>query len=122
MKHKKLVYIFDLDGTITAKETLPIISEHFNVGHKILELTKETVEGNIPFVESFIKRVNILGALPVDEINDLLSKVPLLLICGEKEVKNNTVTIRTLGSEKQETLPLDKAIKIISEKNKFPIN
>ena len=51
-----------------------------------------------------------------------LSKVPLLLICGEKEVKNNTVTIRTLGSEKQETLPLDKAIKIISEKNKFPIN
>ena len=78
MKHKKLVYIFDLDGTITAKETLPIISEHFNVGHKILELTKETVEGNIPFVESFIKRVNILGSLPVDEINDLLSKVPLL--------------------------------------------
>ena len=51
-----------------------------------------------------------------------LSKVPLLLICGEKEVKNNTVTIRTLGSEKQETLSLDQAIKIISEKNKFPIN
>lgn len=78
MKHKKIVYIFDLDGTITAKETLPIISKHFDVGHKILELTQETVEGNIPFVESFIKRVNILGALPVDEIDDLLSKVPLL--------------------------------------------
>ena len=78
MKHKEIVYIFDLDGTITANETLPIISEHFNVGHKILELTQETVEGNIPFVESFIKRVNILGVLPVDEINDLLFNVPLL--------------------------------------------
>ena len=33
-----------------------------------------------------------------------LSKVPLLLICGQKEVKDNTVTIRKLGSEKQETL------------------
>jgi threonyl-tRNA synthetase len=51
-----------------------------------------------------------------------LSKVPLLLICGEKEVKNNSITIRKLGSEKQETLPVDQAIKNISQKNKFPIN
>ena len=51
-----------------------------------------------------------------------LSKVPILLICGEKEVKNNTVTIRKLGSEKQETLPLNQAIKKMSEQNKFPIN
>ena len=51
-----------------------------------------------------------------------LSKVPLLLICGEKEVKGKSVTIRKLGSEKQETLSLDQAIKKISQKNKFPIN
>ena len=51
-----------------------------------------------------------------------LSKIPLLLICGQKEVKANSVTIRRLGSEKQETLTLDTAIKEISKKNKFPIN
>ena len=51
-----------------------------------------------------------------------LSKVPLLLICGQKEVKDNSVTIRKLGSEKQEILSLDQAIKQISQKNKFPIN
>ena len=51
-----------------------------------------------------------------------LSKVPLLLICGEKEAKSRSVTIRKLGSEKQETLPLAQAIKQISQKNKFPIN
>ena len=51
-----------------------------------------------------------------------LSKIPLLLICGEKEVKDNTVTIRKLGSEKQETLSLEQAIRNISQKNKFPIN
>ena len=51
-----------------------------------------------------------------------LSKVPLLLICGQKEAKEKSVTIRKLGSDKQETLSLDKAIKKISEKNKFPIN
>ena len=51
-----------------------------------------------------------------------LSKVPVLLICGQKEVKDKSVTIRRLGSEKQETLLLDQAIKNISQKNKFPIN
>ena len=51
-----------------------------------------------------------------------LSKVPLILICGEKEVKNNTVTIRKLGSEKQETLSLKEAIKKISLQMKFPIH
>ena len=51
-----------------------------------------------------------------------LSKVPILLICGQKEVKDNSVTIRRLGSEKQETLSLDVAINHISQQNKFPIN
>ena len=51
-----------------------------------------------------------------------LSKVPLLLICGQKEIDGKSVTIRKLGSEKQETLSLDQAIKNISQKNKFPIN
>jgi threonyl-tRNA synthetase len=51
-----------------------------------------------------------------------LAKVPLLLICGEKELTNESVTIRTLGSEKQETLPLLEAINKLSKKNKFPIN
>jgi threonyl-tRNA synthetase len=51
-----------------------------------------------------------------------LSKVPLLLICGQKEVNDKSVTIRKLGSEKQETLPLDQAIRQISQQNKLPIN
>ena len=51
-----------------------------------------------------------------------LSKVPIIFICGYKELKDQSVTIRRLGSEKQETLPLAKAIEMISKKNKFPIN
>lgn len=69
--------LFDLDGTVTAQETLPVIAQHFGVEDKITELTQQTVQGNVPFIESFIRRVNILGDLPVSEISDLLSKVPL---------------------------------------------
>ncbi len=70
-------FIFDLDGTITAKETLPIISKHFKVNKEIDKLTEETIKGNIPFIESFINRVQILGDLPVSEINELLLEIPL---------------------------------------------
>ena len=70
-------FLFDLDGTVTAAETLPIISQHFNCAEQIAELTARTVQGNVPFIESFIRRVNILGEYSVSETSDLLSNVPL---------------------------------------------
>lgn len=70
-------FLFDLDGTITSEETLPIISEHFNCQKEISNLTKQTVQGNVPFVESFIRRVNILGKYSVAETSNLLASVPL---------------------------------------------
>ena len=70
-------FLFDLDGTVTAKETLPAIAAHFNCLEDIADLTKQTVAGNVPFVESFIRRVNILGKYPVSEIFELLGKIPL---------------------------------------------
>ncbi|MCK9612623.1 MAG: HAD-IB family phosphatase [Bacteroidales bacterium] len=70
-------FIFDLDGTITAQETLPVIAKKFHLEKEILNLTNETIKGNIPFVESFIRRVHVLGKLSVSEISDLLSRVRL---------------------------------------------
>lgn len=70
-------FIFDLDGTITKQETLPLISKHFGIQEEIDKLTNETIYGNIPFVESFIRRVHILGKLPIDEISNLLESVKL---------------------------------------------
>ena len=51
-----------------------------------------------------------------------LAKIPVLLICGKKELDANTITIRRLGSEKQETMNLDKSIQYISSQNKAPLN
>ena len=70
-------FLFDLDGTVTSEETLPIIAHHFNCVEQISELTAKTVQGNVPFIESFIRRVNILGAYSVSETTRLLSEVPL---------------------------------------------
>ena len=51
-----------------------------------------------------------------------LAKIPILLICGKKELDANTITIRRLGSEKQETMNLDKSVQYISSQNKAPLN
>ena len=44
-------------------------------------------------------------------------KVPIILIVGEKEKKENSVTIRELSVDKQKFLKLDKAIEYIKKKN-----
>ena len=47
-----------------------------------------------------------------------LAKVPLLLICGKKEVDSNSVTIRRLDSNKQENMDLKTFLKTFSALNK----
>jgi threonyl-tRNA synthetase len=43
-----------------------------------------------------------------------LAKVPNLLVLGRREAENRTVTLRKLGSEGQESLPLEKAISLLA--------
>ena len=49
-----------------------------------------------------------------------MSKIPLLLICGKKEVDSNTITIRRLDSKKQETMELNAFLKKFSALNRAP--
>jgi len=51
-----------------------------------------------------------------------LAKTPMILVCGKKEVADNTVTVRRLGSEKQETFKREDLIKSILTANKLPLN
>jgi threonyl-tRNA synthetase len=51
-----------------------------------------------------------------------LSKIPLLLICGKKEVDSNSVTIRRLDNNKQENMELNLFLKKFSDLNKTSPN
>ncbi len=74
---KDTKYIFDLDGTVTSIEILPLIAKHFEIEEKIDELLRNTLTGRVPFVESFIKRVKLLSEFPAEEIDSLIAEVPL---------------------------------------------
>tara|TARA_Y100000590_G_scaffold346465_1_gene396735 strand:- start:1083 stop:2999 length:1917 start_codon:yes stop_codon:yes gene_type:complete len=93
---------------------LPIASEFDNYAKKIFEEFRKA--GINTEVDLKNQKINY----KIREHS--LSKIPILLICGEKELKKNSITIRRLGSEKQETLPLKKAIQKITKENKIPIN
>jgi len=51
-----------------------------------------------------------------------LAKIPLLLICGKKEVDSNSVTIRRLDTNKQENMDIDQFLKTFSALNKASSN
>ena len=92
---------------------LPISEEHNKYAKKIFE-------------EIFKEGINCEVDLRNQKINykireHSLARVPLLFICGDKEVKEKSVTIRKLGSEKQEKIKLDKAVKKMKLLNKLPI-
>ena len=51
-----------------------------------------------------------------------LSKIPVILICGKKEVDSNSVTIRKLDNNKQENMKLDKFLEQYTALSQAPSN
>jgi threonyl-tRNA synthetase len=49
-----------------------------------------------------------------------LAKIPVIVVVGAKEKENRTVTIRRLGSEKQETMPLDAFVAQMQKEAEMP--
>ena len=50
-----------------------------------------------------------------------LAKVPFIIVCGKKEVAEKTVTVRKLGSDKQEIMKKEDLIKNMLASNKLPL-
>ena len=71
------IFLFDMDSTITRKEVLPEISLKINRLEEMRKLTEATMRGEIPFRTSFLRRVKILSEISVQEVNDIVSEIPL---------------------------------------------
>ena len=85
----------------------------------------EEFEDYASSVSKKIKEVGISSAVDLKKHNlnykirdHSLAKIPLLLICGKKEVDSNSVTIRRLDSDKQENMELNTFLKTFSALNK----
>ena len=93
---------------------LPISEENNSYAKKVFEdLFKEGIKCQVDFKN---QKINY----KIREHS--LAKVPILLICGKKEEEKSSVSIRRLGSDKQENMNVSKFISFIKSENKFPLN
>lgn len=76
-KGMKTAFCFDVDGTLTTTEILPCIAADLEISEEIAALTRATMDGLIPFEDSFRLRVAILGQVPISRIQSIVSSVPL---------------------------------------------
>lgn len=73
----KYIFLFDLDSTITKQEILPTISKQLGMYDKMKFLTESTMNGELPFKQSFLQRVNLLKSIPVSHVSKLVSEIQL---------------------------------------------
>lgn len=70
-------YAFDLDGTITKVETLPLLAAELGLSAEMELLTNLTLNGKISFEKSFKLRYLILRNIPPKKIVDIMNTVEL---------------------------------------------
>lgn len=71
------VFLFDFDGTVTATELLPLIAREVGLEEEIAALTRDTMDGLLPFDESFRSRVELLRATPIARVAELVAEAPV---------------------------------------------
>ena len=71
------IFLFDLDSTITKIEILPEISRFVGKEKEMKELTEATMQGILPFKQSFLSRVDLLRDMDVSLVNEHIANIPL---------------------------------------------
>jgi HAD superfamily phosphoserine phosphatase-like hydrolase len=70
-------FCFDLDGTITSREILPMLAAEVGYAEELAALTDATIKGVIPFASSFRLRCKILSDLPISQARRIIEATPL---------------------------------------------
>jgi len=73
----QVAFCFDLDGTLTKEEILPIIAKEVDLFEEINILTDVTMKGFIPFTNSCKLRVRLLSEIAIPRRVDIVSSVTI---------------------------------------------
>lgn len=73
----KTAFFFDLDGTVTRQEILPLLSKEVGLYPEMQIFTDATIRGLIPFDSSFKLRCKILNDIPISQAREIIGKVAL---------------------------------------------
>jgi len=91
---------------------LPINEEHHEYAKEMLnQLEKNSIR---PIIDLRNEKINY----KIREHS--LAKVPVLMICGSKEVQDKTITLRRLGKEDQQTAKFSEILLSLSQESQAP--
>ncbi|MDA8858698.1 HAD-IB family phosphatase [Candidatus Pelagibacter sp.] len=117
----KKIYCFDLDGTVTSQELLPLMAAELDLYDEISALTQATINGLIPFERSFKLRCKLLSDVPIKKVQEVAEKVKLneSIVQFMKENKDNSYIVT--GNIYEWIQPIIEKIgcKIFCSKGKF---
>ena len=117
----KKIYCFDLDGTVTSQELLPLMAAELDLYDEISALTQATINGLIPFERSFKLRCKLLSDVPIKKVQEVAEKVKLneSIVQFIKENKDNSYIVT--GNIYEWIQPIVEKIgcKIFCSKGKF---
>lgn len=99
-------FIFDLDGTLTSCETLPVIAARFGMGAQIAALTAQVIRGVIPFEEGFRQRVALLSDLDEADVARSIKDVPICVALQDFIAQNSGNCLIASGNYRGWIAPL----------------
>ena len=70
-------FLFDLDSTLTRVEILPTLAREAGCEQVMRDLTEKAMYEAIPFRQSFLERVALLQQIPVSQVRDMVTNIPL---------------------------------------------
>lgn len=73
----KTAFCFDLDGTITKLEILPLLAREVGIEPEMSVLTQATINGFLPFEQSFRLRIRLLSEISIKNVQNIIKNVPL---------------------------------------------
>lgn len=74
---KEKVFCFDLDGTVTKQEILPLIAREIDLYEEMKVLTDATLKGLISLESSLKLRFKILSDIPLNVIQNVIANIKL---------------------------------------------
>lgn len=77
MAARGTAFCFDLDGTLTRQEILPLLAREVNLFEEMTALTAATMQGVLPFQQSFRLRVRLLSDISIKRARAIIAEVPL---------------------------------------------
>lgn len=72
----KPTLLLDLDGTLTTLEILPQIASELGMKNELEALTRDAMNGLVPFEDSFRRRVSILSQVPLSRVHEVVNGIP----------------------------------------------